>query len=39
VDVFPYTITEIEAGQPLAVEAQRTGKVVWEKKGWHQATP
>ena len=31
VDVFPYTLAEIEAGQPLAAEALRTGKTLWAR--------
>lgn len=33
VDVFPYTAAEVEAGQPLATEALRTGKVLWKRQG------
>ncbi len=29
VQVFPYTVEEIRRGQPLALEALRTGKVLW----------
>lgn len=29
VQVFPYTVDEIRRGQPLALEALRTGKVLW----------
>ncbi len=31
VDVFPYTLAEIEAGQPLAAAALRTGKTLWAR--------
>jgi len=33
VDVFPYTFEEIEAGQPLAADALRTGRVLWRREG------
>lgn len=33
VDVFPYTLEEIEAGQPVAAEALRTGKILWVRPG------
>jgi hypothetical protein len=33
-DVFPYTRAEIEAGQPLAAEALRTGRVLWASEMW-----
>jgi len=31
VDVFPYAQPEIEAGQPVASEALRTGQVLWRR--------
>lgn len=33
VDVFPYTVAEIAAGQPLASEALRRGKFLWAREG------
>ncbi len=33
VDVFPYTLAEVAAGQPLAVEALRTGTMLWSREG------
>ncbi len=33
VDVFPYTMAEIAAGQSLAVEALRTGTMLWSREG------
>jgi predicted nucleotidyltransferase len=33
VDVFPYTLAEIRAGQPLAEEALRTGRILWRREG------
>ncbi len=33
VDVFPYTLAEIRAGQPLAKEALRTGRLLWQREG------
>lgn len=29
VDVFPYRVKEVSAGQPLALEALRTGQILW----------
>ncbi len=29
VDVFPYTLAEVAAGQPLAAEALSTGRTLW----------
>ncbi len=33
VDVFPYTLAELRAGQPLAEEALRTGRILWQREG------
>lgn len=33
VDVFPYTCEEIRAGQPLALRALATGRVLWQEEG------
>ena len=32
-DVFPYTLAEIRAGQPLARTALATGRVLWQREG------
>lgn len=32
-EVFPYTLGEVQAGQPLAAEALRTGKILWLRPG------
>jgi hypothetical protein len=29
IDVFPYTLAEIQAGQPIAQEALRNGRILW----------
>ena len=34
IDVFPYTWQEIQAGQKLAQEALRTGRVLWVREGF-----
>ena len=39
VDVFPYTLAEIEAGQPLAAEALRTGKNLWVRDNCRLPVP
>lgn len=33
VDVFPYTWEEIRAGQPLALRALATGRILWQREG------
>jgi predicted nucleotidyltransferase len=34
VDLFPYTIAEIAAGQPLAQTAMATGRPLWQRPGF-----
>lgn len=31
IDVFPYTLEEVHSGQPVALEALRTGLVLWQR--------
>jgi len=38
VDVLPYTLAEIRAGQPLAEEALRTGRILWRREGVDEKT-
>jgi predicted nucleotidyltransferase len=32
IDVFPYTLAEVRAGQPIAQEALAYGRVLWSRK-------
>lgn len=35
VDVFPYPLLEIATGQKLAWKALETGKILWQRPGFH----
>lgn len=39
IDVFPYTLAEVQQGQPLAREALACGRVLWQRAGVVLDTP